>query len=94
MENENHQINMPQKAGILPNEDKQKIFEFYSLYSPRQWFNRAEIILNHPKHMKKTLEVYCNYNPLLEMKDILTFTQRHNIAVEIIDLSHSDSAIK
>jgi hypothetical protein len=42
--------------------------------------------------MRKTLEVYCNYNPLLEMKEILTFTQKHNIAVETIDLSHSDAA--
>jgi hypothetical protein len=90
MENEGtHQINMPQKADELSNEDKQIIFEFYNMYSGRQWFNRAEIVLNHPKHMKKTLEVYGNYNPLLEMKEILTFTQRHNIAVEVIDLSHN-----
>lgn len=93
MENQSHQINMPQKAQDLSNEDKQIIFEFYNSYSNRQWFNRAEVVLNHPRQMRKTLEVYCNYNPLLEMKEILTFTQKHNMSVETIDLSHSDSAI-
>ena len=90
MSTENHQVNMPQNAGNLPDADKVRIFDFYNLYSGRQWFNRAEIVPNHPKHMKKTLEIYCNYNPLLEMKDILSFTQKDNMAVEIIDLSHGN----
>lgn len=92
MENQSHKINMPQKAQDLSNEDKQILFEFYNAYSNRQWFNKAEVVLNHPRQMRKTLEVYCNYNPLLEMKEILTFTQKHNMSIETVDLSHSDSA--
>lgn len=80
-------MRMPVKAANLSNEDKLIIFEFYGLYSSRQWFDKVEVMI-HPNQMKKTLEITCNYNPLLEMKDILTFTQRHNMAIEIVDLSH------
>jgi hypothetical protein len=85
-------MNMPTQFQNLNDDDRRILFEFYGLYSARQWFDKAEVILNHPKHMKKTLEVYCNYNPLLEMKEILSFTQKYSLGVEIIDLSHSDSA--
>ena len=62
--------------------------EFYDLNKNRQWFHRAELIEMHPSHMKPTLEIYCQYNPVLEMKEILSFTSRYNLALEIIALSH------
>jgi hypothetical protein len=40
------------------------------------------------KNMKPTIEIYCTYNPVLEMKDILQFCDRYNVAHEIIAFSH------
>jgi hypothetical protein len=81
-------MRIPEKIQNLAVRDRQILFEFYGLFSNRQWFDKVELLLTHPTHMKRTLEVSCNYNPLLEMKDILTFTQTHNLAVDIVDLSH------
>ena len=81
-------MRVPEKIQNLTVADRQILFEFYGMYSDRQWFDKAELLLTHSTHMKRTLEVSCNYNPLLEMKEILTFTQRHNLAVDIVDLSH------
>lgn len=82
---------MPQRVDGLSDTEKLQIFEFYGLYSGRQWFDKAEIY-THPNQLKRTLELTCNYNPLLEMKEILTFTSKYNLAVEIVDLSNSDRA--
>lgn len=62
--------------------------EFYDTNKNRQWFHRAELVEMHPSHMKPTLEIYCDYNPVLEMKDILQFTSRYNLALEIIARSN------
>ena len=79
---------LPNKLDRLSQEDRNILGEFYNGYSTRQWFHRAEIIEKHPKHMKKTLELSVNYNPVLEMKEVLSFTQRYNMAIDIIDLSN------
>ena len=42
----------------------------------------------HPSHMKPTLEIYCDYNPVLEMKDLLQFTDKYHLALEIKALSN------
>jgi hypothetical protein len=67
-------------------EDRMILGDFYNTYSNRQWFERAEIVENHPKHMKKTLEITVTYNPLLEIKEILTFVHKYNLAVEVVTL--------
>ena len=67
-------------------EDKVALGEFYDIFSKMQWFERAEIIENHPTKMKKTLEVLVRYKPLLEQKEILTFTAKHNVALEMVEI--------
>lgn len=77
-------MRLPQKLESLSQEDRTLLGEFYNLYSTKQWFDRAEIIENHPRQFKKTLELTVNYPPLLEMKDILSFVQKYSIAVETV----------
>jgi hypothetical protein len=77
----------------LTESDKKALYEVYQLFETRQWFDKAEVFV-HPNQMKKTLELTCNYDPLLERKEILSFTQRHDLALEIVDLSHNDRATK
>jgi len=62
--------------------------EFYDTNKNKQWFDRAEFVELHSTHMKPTIEIYCSYNPVLEMKDILQFASGHNVAVEIIARSN------
>jgi hypothetical protein len=62
--------------------------EFYDINKNKQWFRRAEIVENHPTHMKTTLEIYCDYNPVLEMKEIFQFTNKYDLALEIIARSN------
>ncbi len=85
-------MRFPERAHNLSDEDKKIIFEFYGLYSNRQWFDKVELLVQKvtPTQTNKVLQLSCNYNPLLEMKEILSFTQRYNLTVETIDLSHRD----
>lgn len=87
MADEATNIELPHK---LPQsiEHRRVLGEFYDRNKRRQWFRRAELVELHPTHMKPTLEVYCDYNPVLEMKDILEFTAAYNLALEIIPRSH------
>lgn len=71
-------------------EDRRILGEFYDLYKDRQWFDRAEIVENHPTQMRKTLEITVKYNPLLEMKEILNFIRKYNLALEQISLSNKE----
>lgn len=70
-------------------EDRRVLGEFYDINKDRQWFEQAELVENHPKHMKKTLVITVNYNPLLENKEILAFTHKYNLALEIISLDNA-----
>ncbi len=73
----------------LANTGKRRILgEFYDKFHQQQWFHRAEYVENHPTHMKDTIEIYCKYNPVLEMKPILEFIDKHKLALEIIAFSH------
>lgn len=69
-------------------EHRRILGEFYDINKNRQWFHRAELVEMHPSHMKPTLELYCDYNPVLEMKDILQFTSRYNLALEVVARSN------
>ena len=72
-------------------EHRRILGEFYDINKNKQWFHRAELVELHSSHMKPTLEIYCDYNPVLEMKDIIQFTSNYNIAVEIVTRSNSGS---
>ena len=76
---------MPEKQ-----EYRRILGEFYDGAKTRQWFHRAELIELHSTHMKPTLEIYCSYNPVLEMKEILQFTDKYKLALEIVTLSNKD----
>ena len=81
-------MELPQKMPV--NKEHRRILgEFYDLNKNKQWFLRAELIELHSTHMKPTIEIYCSYNPVLEMKEILTFTNKYNIAFEVF--AHSNS---
>ncbi len=81
-------MELPKKLDGLSQEHRRILGEFYDWQKGKQWFKRAEIISLHPTHMKPALEIYCDYNPVLEMKDILQFTGKYNLAVEIINASN------
>jgi len=72
----------------VSSEQRRILGEFYDIFSKKQWFHRTELMELHPTHMKPAIQVFCNYNPILEMKEILTFTNRYNLALEIIPRSH------
>ena len=80
-------MELPKKA--LANPAKRKILgEFYDRFNHQQWFHRAEYVENHPNHMRDTIEIYANYNPVLEMKDVFEFMDKHHLAHEVIAKSH------
>ncbi len=73
----------------LANPAKRRVLgEFYDRFHRQQWFHRAEYVENHPNHMKDTIEIYANYNPVLEMKEVLEFMDKHRLAYEVIAKSH------
>jgi|PlaIllAssembly_1097288.scaffolds.fasta_scaffold619722_2 hypothetical protein len=78
----------------LPNDQRLRVAlgKFYDAAKDKQWFQKAEIVEKHPSNMRNTLELYVNYNPVLEMKEILSFTHEYDLALLIIDLSNSDKA--
>lgn len=81
-------MELPKKLDGLSLEHRRILGEFYDWQKDKQWFIRAELIPLHASHMKPTIELYCSYNPVLEMKEILQFTSKHNIAVEVINSSN------
>jgi hypothetical protein len=82
-------MQLPLKLESISNPEHRRILgEFYDLNKNKQWFHRAEFVEMHPTHMKAALEIYCMYNPVLEMKELLQFTSKYNLALEIIAFSH------
>ena len=80
-------MELPNKMPSTP-EKRRILGEFYDEFHEKQWFHRVEFVENHPNHMKDTLEIYCKYNPVLEMKPILEFTGKYQIALQIVAFSH------
>lgn len=74
----------------MPNglEYRRILGEFYDTNKNKQWFNRVELIEMHSSHMKPTLEIHCDYNPVLEMKEIIAFTSKYNLGLEIVARSN------
>lgn len=80
-------MEFPKKPIANPN--KMRILgEFYDMFHNQQWFNRAEYVENHPSHMRDTIEIHCNYNPVLEMKYILQFIDKYHLGMEVIAKSN------
>lgn len=69
-------------------EHRRILGEFYDINKNKQWFLRAELNELNANHMKPTIEIYCSYAPVLEMKEILQFCGKYNIAHEIFSASH------
>jgi hypothetical protein len=86
-----HQIEMPKRAHLIKEEkNKVALASFYDMFSKRGWFYRAELIENHQNHMRAALEIHCIIKPVLEMKDIFQFADKHSVALEFIVLSNRD----
>jgi hypothetical protein len=49
----------------------------------------AMIVENHPNQMRKALVLNVNYNPALEMKEILAFTHKYTLGLEIVSKQNS-----
>jgi hypothetical protein len=64
-------------------EQKRILGEFYDLYKDRKWLSRAELIEMHPVHLKPTLQIYCEYEPALERRELVQFSALYNLALEI-----------
>ena len=63
-------------------EDRRILGEFYDTFARMQWFERAELYMNHPTQMRKALEITVRYLPTLEMKEILTWAHPYQIGLE------------
>ena len=63
--------------------DRQNLAEFITRYHTKQWLRGANIIENHPTHMRTTLELKVNYKPVAEMKELLEFVHNKNIALDL-----------
>lgn len=72
----------------LNEKDRSILAEFYEMNKNKQWFDGALIIKNHASHMGPTLEIYCNYNPVLEMRDIIQFTSKYSLSTEMVNRSN------
>jgi hypothetical protein len=74
--------------------DKSALREFLSKFGNKKWFAQSStgptvnIVYNHPETLSKTLQVYCNNQPVYEMQDLIAFCNRHSLVLKIIDLSH------
>lgn len=76
---------------VWKNEEDRKILEeVYRTFATRldakgnpvayqEWFRGAGIVYDHPVKMAKTLEVNCNYRPVLIMKELRTLADKHGL---------------
>jgi hypothetical protein len=81
-------MELPKNTNTKNPEYRRILGEFYDIHKNDQWFQRAEFIEVHPSHMRPTIEVHCRNKPVLEMKNILQFAGRYNLALEWIILSN------
>jgi hypothetical protein len=77
----------------LPHEPRLRLAlgEFYDGAKCHAWFERAELVENHPSNLKNTLELYVKFNPVSEMNKIFQFAHKHDLALIIHDLSNNGS---
>ena len=47
----------------------------------QQWFRAAGIVEKHPVKMCRTIQINCNYKPLLMMKEVMAIADRHGLPV-------------
>jgi len=74
--------------------DRQILAEVYKTFATRldnngnptayqEWFRGAGIVEYHPIKTTRTLQINCNYKPLLFMKEILSLTQKYGLELFI-----------
>jgi len=59
----------------------------------QQWFRSASIVENHPSKMATTLQINCNYKPLLIMKELQTLAQRFNLELYVQEVDQNGNPI-
>jgi hypothetical protein len=83
-----------QQLGWKNDEERKIVAEVYKAFatgfdsqgnptSYQSWFRRAGIVDNHPVKMAKTLQIDCNYRPLLLMKEVLSIAEKHGLSLYI-----------
>ena len=55
----------------------------------QQWFRSASIVERHPVKMATTLQINCNYRPLLIMKEIQMLSQRFGLELYVQEVDQN-----
>lgn len=45
----------------------------------QQWFRGAGIVERHPVKMARTLQINCNYKPILMMKEVIAIAEKYGL---------------
>lgn len=82
-----------QSGPVWKNEQDRKILaEVYRSFATRfdgngnptayqEWFRGAGIVENHPVKMARTIQINCNYRPLLLMKEVRSLAEKYGLEV-------------
>ena len=95
---------MAQVLGYKNEEERKIIAEVYKAFATefdgngnptayQQWFRSAGIVENHPGKMTRTLQINCNYRPLLIMKEVQTVADKYNLALFLQEVDQNGNPI-
>lgn len=60
----------------------------------QEWFRGAGIIENHPVKMSRTLQINCNYKPLLMMKDVIALAEKYGLDLFLQEVDPAGNPVK
>lgn len=66
--------------------DRAVLAEFIQTYHNHQWLRGANIVELHPTRLCKTLEVHVNYRPVRENMELMSFAEKHGVALEFVQV--------
>lgn len=55
-------------------------------FGRQEWFRDVTVYNAHPRTGEPTLEIKCNYTPLLERKRIFEFVERYNLVLRFLEV--------
>jgi hypothetical protein len=91
--------------GYKTEEERQIVAEIYKTFATdfdgngfpiayQQWFRGAGFVDNHPVKMTKTLQINCNFKPLLILKDIMGIETKYGYPVFLQEVDKDGTPIK
>lgn len=91
------------KIGYKNEEERQIVAEVYKSFATafdgngnptayQQWFRSAGIVENHPIKMAKTLQINCNFRPLLIMKEVQTIAEKYGLQLYFQEVDANGNA--